>query len=244
VLDRETGAPLFPCPETPVPTSTVVAPDGSVEFTAPTQPVCDKGLQFVPMNRPGHPIPTAGPTAFLQPIFTPPGLAPLVAPAAFGGSEWSPAAYNPRLGVAFVSGNSAPTWLVALAESMPQPGNFSMGGLPIPALLLFGGTLTAIDLNAGAIRWQKPTAWPLVGGALATAGGLLFYGEGYPLAGAFVAVDARSGREIFRHWTRGGVNAAPMTYLANGKQFVSVASGGHPIYLSRLDNLLLTFALK
>jgi alcohol dehydrogenase (cytochrome c) len=244
VLDRETGVPLFPCPETPVPGSNVVAPDGSPEITSATQPLCPTGLQFVPLNRPGDPVPTTGPMANLRPIFTPPGADRPVAPALLGGSEWSPVSFHPGLGLAFVSGLVAPFRLFPLPEFMPQPGNFWLGGLPLPMLFRFGGVLTAIDMNAGSIRWQKPTFWPLVGGSLATAGGLVFYGEGYPLAGAFVAVDASSGRELFRYWTRGGVNAAPMTYQANGHQFVSVAAGGHPLFLSRIDNLLLTFALK
>ena len=48
--------------------------------------------------------------------------------------------------------------------------------------------MTAIDVNAGTVRWQRKTRWPLVGGALVTAGDVLFYGEGYPLAGSVVAL--------------------------------------------------------
>jgi glucose dehydrogenase len=49
---------------------------------------------------------------------------------------------------------------------------------------------------------------------------------------------------MFRFGTTGGVNAAPMTYSANGRQFVTVAAGGAPHYLTRVDNLLITFAIK
>jgi glucose dehydrogenase len=239
ILNRETGAPLFPCPETPVPSSNIIAPDGSPEVAASTQPVCGPGLQFVPLRRPGELKPD-GPL----PIFTPPvGSGVVVAPGSFGGSEWSPVAFNPALGLAFVSAMTPPTTYFFFPEPAPTPGQFTLGGLPFPHFLDPGGTITAIDVNAGRVRWQNHTAWPLVGGALATAGGLVFYGEGSPSGGSFVALDASTGAQLFRFSTVGGVNAAPMTFEAGGRQFVSVAAGGHLHYLSRLDNLLVTFAL-
>jgi quinohemoprotein ethanol dehydrogenase len=240
ILDRRNGEPLFPCPETPVPPSRVIAPDGSAELTSPTQPVCGEGLTFVPLLRPG-----SATSGGIQPLFTPPSpTGTSLAPGLFGGSEWSPVAYHPALGLAFVSGVTPATTYFAFPEAEPAPGRLSLGGLPIPHLLVPGGTLTGIDVNAGNIRWQHKTPWPLVGGALATAGGLLFYGEGSPFGGAFVAVEASSGIERFRSPTVGGVNAAPITYLAGGRQLVTVAAGGHLHYLSRLDNLLVTFGLE
>ena len=224
-----------------MPQSRVIAPDGSPEVTSPTQPVCGAaGLTFVPFLRPG-----AAASARLHPIFTPPATTGTsLAPGFLGGSEWSPVAYHPGLGLAFVSGVTPASTYFAMPEAAPKPGRFSLGGLLIPHLLAPGGTLTGIDVNAGSIRWQNKTPWPLVGGALTTAGGLLFYGEGSPFGGAVVALEASSGIERFRHQTRGGVNAAPITYLANGRQLVTVAAGGHLHFLSRLDNLLVTFGLE
>ena len=243
ILDRESGAPLFPCPETPVPPSDVVAPDGTDEAASPTQPVCEPGLQFVPLLRPGGPPPDPG--AARQPIFTPPSKnGVIVQPSVYGGSEWSPVACHPALGLAFVSGVVQPASYIARPERQPRPGRYRFGGLPALKLSDVGGTLTAIDVNAGTIRWQNETARPLVGGALATAGGILFYGEGTPLGGAFVALDVSTGKKLFRFRTRGGVNAAPVTFLANGKQLVTVAAGGHLHYGSRLDDLLITFGLE
>ncbi len=243
VLDRESGAPLFPCPETPVPPSDVVAPDGTPEAASPTQPVCAPGLQFVPFLRPGESPPD--PAHPIQPIFTPPSkTGATVQPSVYGGSEWSPVAVHPELGLAFVSGVIQPARYIALPERRPLPGHFRFGGLPLLKLRGVAGTLTAIDVNAGTVRWQKGTARPLVGGTLATDGGLLFYGEGAPAGGAFVALDAATGSELFRFRTRGGVNAAPMTFLANGRQLVTVAAGGHLHYFSRPHNLLIAFGLR
>jgi len=84
---------------------------------------------------------------------------------------------------------------------------------------------------------------PLIGGALATAGGIVFYGESTPTGGAFIALDASTGAELFRFPTTGGLSAAPMTFVAQGKQLVSVAAGGNVLFPSRLDNLLITFEL-
>jgi glucose dehydrogenase len=243
ILDRGTGAPIFPCPETAVPPSEVVAPDGTPEAAAPTQPLCDPGLQFIPLLRPGE-SPLA-PGKAVAPIFTPPTTTGLrMQPSIYGGSEWSPVACDPRLGLAFISGIIHAATLFVQPEWRPQPGSFAFGGLPIPDFFNVGGTFTAIDVNAGKIRWQHHTHRPLVGGALATAGGLVFYGEGGPDGGTLVALDSSTGAELFRHPTIGGVNAAPMTFLANGKQLVTVAAGGHLHYVSRLDDLIVTLGLE
>jgi glucose dehydrogenase len=198
------------------------------------------------MLRPGETLrdpETAG--AAMEPIFTPPSrTGTRLQPGMLGGSEWSPVALHPDLGLAFISGLVQPANYFVIPEVRPRPGNFRFGGIPVPDLVGVSGTLTAIDVNAGAIRWQNQTGRPLVGGALATAGGLLFYGEGTPAAGAFVALDASTGSELFRYKTRGGVNAAPMTFLADGEQWVTVAAGGHLHFFSRLDNQLITFGLK
>jgi alcohol dehydrogenase (cytochrome c) len=244
ILDRETGAPIFPCAETPVPPSDVVAPDGTPEIASPTQPVCEPGLQFVPMLRPGETPPGPGPAA-IQPIFTPPTrTGTKVEPAVFGGSEWSPVACHPGLGLVFISGVVQPANYFAMPERRPRPGTFRFGGIPVPEFVTVSGNLTAVDVNAGTIRWQNRTPRPVVAGALATDGGLVFYGEGTPLGGAFVALDASTGSELFRYKTRGGVNAAPITFLADGKQWVTVAAGGHLHFATRLDNQIITFGLK
>jgi alcohol dehydrogenase (cytochrome c) len=244
ILDRETGIPIFPCPETLVPGSDVVAPDGAPEIASSTQPLCAPGQQFVPFLRPGQTPRNLPGGGSVQPIFTPPSTNGVIAePALAGGSEWSPVAFHPGLGLAFVSGAVLPADYITFVEEAPNPGRFWLGGLPIPGLFGIGGTFTAIDVRTGTRKWQNTTPWLLVSGSMATAGGLVFYGEGHPFGGAFVALDAATGAERFRFVTRGGVNAAPMTFLADKKQLITVAAGGHPHYLSRGDNLLITFEL-
>lgn len=64
----------------------------------------------------------------------------------------------------------------------------------------------------------------MMGGALATAGGLVFTGEGN---GWFDAFDAKNGKKVWRYNLGAGVNAPPMTYEVNGKQYIAVAAGGN-----------------
>lgn len=241
IVDRGTGVPIFPCAETPVPPSQVVAPDGTPELASPTQPLCGAGQQFVPFRRPGE----RSPPFQSQPIFTPPSARGVrVTPGSRGASEWSPVALHPGLGLAFVSGIVEPTWFRAVPEAQPTPGQFSFGGIVLPQLRRREGAFTAIDVNTGTVRWQRSTSMPLVGGALATASGLVFYGEGASTGGAFVALDAATGAEQFRFATRGGVNAAPVSFLADGTQLVTVAAGGNVLSSSRADDLLITFELR
>ena len=85
------------------------------------------------------------------------------------------------------------------------------------------GLLTAIDLkNGGKIIWQTKTKEALVGGVLATAGGIVFAGEAN---GHFNAYDAKTGAILWSFQTGGNVGASAVSYTVNGKQYVAVASG-------------------
>ena len=68
------------------------------------------------------------------------------------------------------------------------------------------------------------TDQPMIGGATATAGGLMFTGEGN---GWFKAYDARTGAVLWKFYCGAGVNAAPSVFEVDGEQFVAVAAGGN-----------------
>jgi alcohol dehydrogenase (cytochrome c) len=68
------------------------------------------------------------------------------------------------------------------------------------------------------------TPQPLMGGALATAGNLAFFGEGN---GWFDALDATTGKRLWHFNLGAGVNAPPITYTVNGQQYIAVAAGGN-----------------
>ena len=63
----------------------------------------------------------------------------------------------------------------------------------------------------------------MVGGVTATAGGVVFTGE---LTGDFLALDAATGRVLYRFYTGSGILGGVVTYAVNGEQYVAAASGG------------------
>lgn len=146
-------------------------------------------------------------------------------PGANGGSEWSPAAFSPDTGQVFVSGLHQPMHYITRSEPY-QKGKLWLGGAFVP---IQGekqwGLFSAIDVNTGKIRWQNKLPDPLIGGALATAGGLVFAGgDG---SGNFYAWDEKTGKELWRFQCGAGVNAAPISYELDGEQFIAVAAGGN-----------------
>jgi PQQ-dependent dehydrogenase (methanol/ethanol family) len=86
--------------------------------------------------------------------------------------------------------------------------------------------MRAIDIDTGEVAWEIPQTGPVTlktwPGVLATAGGLVFYGDPN---GAFVAVDQRKGKPLWHFGTNVAMKASPMTYAVGGKQFVAVAAG-------------------
>lgn len=85
------------------------------------------------------------------------------------------------------------------------------------------GHLSAIDPTTGAIKWRYVDKYPLVGGTLATAGGLVFTGnqEGYALA-----FDDTTGELLWKFQTGSTVRGQPVTYKVGGRQYVAIPSGG------------------
>src|SRR5262249_24579088 len=82
----------------------------------------------------------------------------------------------------------------------------------------------ALDVQTGKIAWEIPTEGGILqSGLMATAGGLLFYGE--TNGGAFVAADAKNGKLLWHFTTGQSWKAGPMSYGAGGKQYTAVAAG-------------------
>jgi glucose dehydrogenase len=102
------------------------------------------------------------------------------------------------------------------------------------------GTLSAIDTHTGKIVWQKKTEKPLIGGVVATNGGLVFVGEG---SGRVDAFDMKTGDLLWQFTTEAGVNAPPISYEVDGTQYVAIASGGTPMFGNKPGDELLVFAL-
>ncbi len=145
-------------------------------------------------------------------------------PGANGGVEWSPMATDPNHGLAYaINLEQEMTYTVA---SSPYPdGKLWLDGAftNVPGGVQTGN-VTAVDYNTGKIAWQMKTPQPMIGGILATAGGLVFTGEGN---GAFKAFNSSNGNLLWQFQAGAGVNAPPSSYTVGGKQYVVVGAGGN-----------------
>jgi len=269
LLDRETGRPLFPVVERPVPPSDVPG-----DTAWPTQPFPTRPAPLVPERRfEADDVFGASPNDKAwcrqrlagvrnEGIFTPPSLrGTVIYPGNIGGSNWSGLAIDSAQHVAVIPSNRVITvvQLIPRADARsramsgtrfdqfsPQRGTpyamrrtFLIAADGAPCSPPPWGTLTAIDLESGRVKWERPfgsvaglagasDAWgsPNLGGAMITAGGIVF------AAGALDqrlhAYDVETGSELWSAKLPAGVHASPMTYVtASGRQFVVVAAGGH-----------------
>ena len=284
VLNRDTGAPVFPVEERPVPQSDVPG-----EVTSPTQPF---PIAPPPLARQHLSAQDAwGPTAAdreacrsaigklrNEGIFTPPSIqGTLAVPGNLGGMTWSGYAFDPQDNLLVVNTNN----LVARVRLIPrdkvrsdkEDGNYGpQRGTPYGMLRRFlqspsdlpcgpppWGTLTAVDMTGGKIRWQVPlgsmqsfggvhSSVPpgsiSLGGPIVTAGGLVFIGGTTdPHIRAF---NIKTGKELWKAQLPASGNATPMTYYVgeNGKQYLVIAAGGHPaIPEDPLGDSLIAFTL-
>ena len=145
-------------------------------------------------------------------------------PGANGGVEWSPMAVNPELGLTYAVNLHQP--MTYQVQSSPYPGGklWLGGAFKVIATEASFGNVTAVDYNTGKIAWQVKTPLPMMGGALTTAGGLMFTGEGN---GWFRAYDAKDGKVLWSFFAGAGVNAPAASYAVDGKQYVVVGAGGN-----------------
>jgi len=161
-------------------------------------------------------------------------------PGANGGVEWSPIATNPQAHMAYAINLHQP--MTYQVESSPYPGGkLWLGGAfkVIPTEESFGN-VTAVDYNTGKIKWQVKTPEPMIGGILATDGGLVFTGEGN---GLFKAYDANDGKVLWQFQAGAGVNAPPSSYTVDGKQYIVVGAGGNTQIDFKRGNNVIAFTV-
>ncbi|HMC66850.1 MAG TPA: PQQ-binding-like beta-propeller repeat protein, partial [Gemmataceae bacterium] len=220
ILNRETGQPVHPIRETPVPTET--ARDGEQPW--PTQPI-----PYSVAGRPMAPVTPTFPTdipaerlatAKPVPMFTPPGPNQIHAPGTEGGANYGPISYSPRTGYLYVNAIDHPT---------------NSGRPP-------KGVLSAYDPGNGEMVWQKSYDGYGQAGSLVTAGDVVFAGSGSNTAGYFMAFHAKTGELLWKFNTGAGVFGSPSVYAANGEEFVAVSSGGGDRG-RRGGDVILTFGL-
>ena len=148
-----------------------------------------------------------------------------ICPAAIGAKNQQPAAYSPGTGLFYV-----PTSSLCM-DYEPFHIDYVAGQPYVGATLTMypaaggdgrTGNFIAWDNVKGRVAWSIPERFSVWSGALATAGGVVFYGT---LEGYLKAVDAVTGRELYRFRTPSGIVGNVMTYQHRGRQYVAVLSG-------------------
>jgi alcohol dehydrogenase (cytochrome c) len=200
------------------------------------------GWYYVIDRRTGALIRKSDPFVTQEHLFAAPTAAGIrIAPGAFGGSSWSPAAYDATSGLAYVAGVNVPMLYQVITKAGAGGKDAIRYTEATPTTdAPHTGTLTAIDTNTGRIRWQNKTAQPLVGGTLVTAGGFVFAGEG---DGNLDAFDAASGELLWHASCGAGVNAPPIAYGVGGREYIAVAAGGNQLFGYPSGDALHVFAL-
>jgi len=164
----------------------------------------------------------------------------LISPGSFGGVSWSPGSFDPTSGLAYFAAIHRPTRLTR-RYAQEADGRVAYTATDIASKEPSWGTLSAVDTrDGGRLRWKVKTPQPLIGGVLATAGGLVFVGEG---GGTFAAFDAASGERLWGHELTAGVNAPPVSYQVGDTQFVAVAAGGSRFFGFPPGDILTAYAL-
>ena len=162
-------------------------------------------------------------------------------PGANGGVEWSPMAIDPHLHLTYAINLHQP--MTYHVEETPYPGGkLWLGGAfkVIPSEQQWGN-ITAVDYNTGKIKWKVKTEQPMIGGILATGGGLVFTGEGN---GMFRAYDSATGQMVWQDKARAGVNAPPASYSVDGEQYIVVGAGGNVQLDYKRGNEIIAYRLK
>jgi PQQ-dependent dehydrogenase (methanol/ethanol family) len=176
-----------------------------------------------------------------QNLFMPPqpGEGVVIAPGIAGGANWSPSAYDPTRHLFIVGALHLPTRYIE--HTVARPDGSTLQYASTQNIDESWGTLTAVDLaDGGRLTWQVKTEEPLIGGVLATAGGLVFSGAG---KGKFAAYNTSTGRELWSWQCEAGVNAPPITYAIGGRQYVAVAVGGNALFGFKQGDMMSVFAL-
>ena len=161
-------------------------------------------------------------------------------PGANGGVEWSPMAINPTTRLVYAANLHQPM-TYHVEEAKYPGGKLWLGGAfkVIPGEKQWG-RLAAVNMDTGKMVWKFDTEQPLIGGVLATAGNLVFNGEGN---GYFRAFDAQNGKMLWEYQAGAGVNAPAVSYMVGGKQYVAVAAGGNTQIDFKRGNSVIVFAL-
>jgi quinohemoprotein ethanol dehydrogenase len=237
-LNRLNGQPITQIDEKAV-------PQNGFQNTSPTQPIpvgdafseqCPQPTDFPAVASDGKPI-------ILGCIYTPYDDTQFVgtAPGTQGGTVTATSAFSPQTNMAYVCSANTRQGEKAIpnASSLYRNGRSFTGrqGTGTSATFAPSGDLSAFDVTTNRIAWKQhyaPLSVPIpsgshqgcTGGITATAGGLVFVSLPEETAHGIAAYNAQTGTQLWTATTDAGVEAPPMTYSVNGKQYVAIYAGG------------------
>jgi alcohol dehydrogenase (cytochrome c) len=145
-----------------------------------------------------------------------------VYPGAAGTNNWYSPSYSPKTDLFYVAVREVGSLYYKGEAEYKAGANFNGGGeREIPGEKGYG-VIRAMMPGSGEIKWEYKIFSAPWAGVLSTAGGLVFAGTN---EGDFLALDAATGKSLWRFQTGGSVQANPMSYLSDGKQHVAIAAG-------------------
>jgi quinohemoprotein ethanol dehydrogenase len=231
ILDRTNGKPLIGIEERPV-------PQEPRQKTAKTQPF-PIGDATVPQC--ADPLPRYDKAGCIFEVFWETPV--LIQPSGIGGTNWSPMPYSPDTGYLYVPGTVRTSAFTRYGDRYVHGKRYLGGTQAAPIGSPMSGTFTAIDSRTNRIVWQHKTPYRIGGGSgsTVTAGGLVFRGEP---DGNFLALDAKTGSELWRFQTGFGADAPPVVYEVDGEQYVAIATGGNQFMASAYGDAVWAFSLN
>ncbi len=144
-----------------------------------------------------------------------------IAPSPYGGHNWQPMAYNKNTGLVYIPIREHKIQIAQNPNWSFREGGWNTG-IRSRDLSEPEGFLIAWDPVRQFEAWRIPMAHHWNGGALTTAGNLVFHGNG---EGMFVAYDATTGEQLAAHFLGGGIIGSPITYTMNRTQYVTIVAG-------------------
>ncbi len=283
VFDRDTGEPVFPIEQLAIPGSdladetafpTQPVPTGIASFA---RQELDRESLFGVTVFDRNWCRKRFDESRYEGLFTPPSRdGSILFPSALGGGNWGGAAYDPSTNLLIIKAENLATWLRLAPIDDGKEGtardylNRPLLGTPyrvegevwispsgFPCTPPPWGTLSAIDMDSGELRWQMPLGrlramgitlpaafgWgsPSVGGPIVTSGGLVFVAS--TLDHNLRALDVETGEELWSGSLPAPGMTVPITYRAGGRQFVVIAAGGNARAGTAQSDALVAFAL-
>lgn len=150
-----------------------------------------------------------------------------------GGASWSPMSFDSQLGLVIVTSTRH-------LKPEPTKRRSALKELEREWAVIYS-SVSAVSVATGAIAWQDEFDGGLIGGTVSTSGGVTFVGEA---DGNFDALDTRTGERLWQFQTGAGVNAPPVVFSVNGREYVAVASGGNQQLGTASGDALFAFSLS